>query len=138
MSTTIRPKLSAKNPYAIDKDHYYELKHFCRQYDLWKKRLAYIDLGNVPAAWIGQEVHSNNVQNPTEKLAILRARYSEKISLVDNALSRLEPLYRSYIKETVVNNRSYNYLHEVEKMPFCKNTFYEQYHKFFWYLSMLR
>lgn len=29
MSTTIRPELSEKNQYWLDKHRYYELKHFC-------------------------------------------------------------------------------------------------------------
>ena len=29
MSTTIRPELSEKNQYWIDKHRYYELKHLC-------------------------------------------------------------------------------------------------------------
>lgn len=38
MSTTIRPKISEKNKYYIDKHRYYELKHFCLQYPLWEKQ----------------------------------------------------------------------------------------------------
>ena len=37
MSTTIHPEVSEKNKYWIDKHRYYELKHFCLQYPLWKK-----------------------------------------------------------------------------------------------------
>lgn len=32
MSTTIRPEVSEKNQYWIEKHRYYELKHFCLQY----------------------------------------------------------------------------------------------------------
>ena len=38
MSTTIRPEISEKNKYYIDKHRYYELKHFCLQYPLWEKQ----------------------------------------------------------------------------------------------------
>ena len=37
MGTTIRPELSEKNPYWIERHRYYELKHFCLQYPIWKK-----------------------------------------------------------------------------------------------------
>ena len=37
MATEIRPELSEKNPYWIGKHRYYELKHFCLQYPIWKK-----------------------------------------------------------------------------------------------------
>lgn len=36
MGTTIRPELSEKNPYWIERHRYYELKHFCLQYPIWK------------------------------------------------------------------------------------------------------
>ena len=31
MATMIRPELSEKNPYWIERHRYYELKHFCLQ-----------------------------------------------------------------------------------------------------------
>lgn len=37
MGTTLRAELSEKNPYWIEKHRYYELKHFCLQYPIWKK-----------------------------------------------------------------------------------------------------
>lgn len=37
MSTTIRPEVSEKNQYWIEKHRYYELKHFCLQYPIWRK-----------------------------------------------------------------------------------------------------
>ena len=45
MGTTIRPELSEKNPYWIEKHRYYELKHFCLQYPIWKK--AYLALNGL-------------------------------------------------------------------------------------------
>lgn len=43
MATTIRPELSEKNPYWIEKHRYYELKHFCLQYPIWRKAYASLD-----------------------------------------------------------------------------------------------
>lgn len=43
MGTTIRPELSEKNPYWIERHRYYELKHFCLQYPIWKKAYAALD-----------------------------------------------------------------------------------------------
>lgn len=40
MATKIRPVLSEKNKYYIDKHRYYELKHFCLQYDDCQTRLG--------------------------------------------------------------------------------------------------
>lgn len=43
MATTIRAELSEKNPYWIEKHRYYELKHFCLQYPIWKKIYRSLD-----------------------------------------------------------------------------------------------
>lgn len=44
MSKSLRhPELSEKNPYWIERHRYYELKHFCLQYPLWKKMYEAID-----------------------------------------------------------------------------------------------
>ena len=39
----IRPELSKKNQYWIDRHRYYELKHFCLQYKNWKVYIQEID-----------------------------------------------------------------------------------------------
>lgn len=44
MGTTIRPEISKKNRYWIDKHRYYELKHFCLQYPTWKKAHSSLDV----------------------------------------------------------------------------------------------
>ena len=58
MATTIRPELSEKNPYWIERHRYYELKHFCLQYPIWKKAYAALDgLSRRPA---DMEIFSRN------------------------------------------------------------------------------
>lgn len=39
MGTNIRPELSNKSPYWIERHRYYELKHFCLQYPIWKRHM---------------------------------------------------------------------------------------------------
>lgn len=61
MATTIRPELSEKNPYWIERHRYYELKHFCLQYPIWKKAYAALDgLSRRPA---DMEIFSRNYEN---------------------------------------------------------------------------
>ena len=43
MSTTIRPEVSEKNKYWIERHRYYELKHFCLQYYIWKRAYSALD-----------------------------------------------------------------------------------------------
>ena len=47
MGTTLRAELSEKNPYWIEKHRYYELKHFCLQYPIWKKAYTALDGTNT-------------------------------------------------------------------------------------------
>lgn len=41
----LKPELSKKNKYWVDKNRYYELKYFCLQYPLWKR--AYEELDGI-------------------------------------------------------------------------------------------
>ena len=43
MGTVIRAELSKKNKYWIERHRYYELKHFCMQYPIWKKVYSAIE-----------------------------------------------------------------------------------------------
>lgn len=66
MGTTIRPEISKKNRYWIDKHRYYELKHFCLQYPTWKK--AYLSLDNVTDSQNGNVdgcYYCGYLRNPT-------------------------------------------------------------------------
>ena len=50
MGTEIRPEISDKSKYWIEKHRYYELKHFCLQYPIWKKAHDALDgLSKRPA-----------------------------------------------------------------------------------------
>ena len=52
MATILRPELSPKNKYYIDKHRYYELKHFCLQYSEWKKSYSAFDDTSLPLSMI--------------------------------------------------------------------------------------
>ena len=52
MATVLRPELSPKNKYHIDKHSYYELKHFCLQYTEWKKSYSAFDDTSLPLSMI--------------------------------------------------------------------------------------
>jgi hypothetical protein len=85
MSTSIRPEVSDKNEYWIDKHRYYELKHFCLQYPLWKK--CYNDLDGI-GGHLSYFVcsHSNTPISPTEKCAIDRDFYYSRIKMLEKGL----------------------------------------------------
>ena len=78
MGTNIRPELSNKSPYWIERHRYYELKHFCLQYPIWKR--AYAALGNLGANPQTLMLFSktNQRNSPTERCAVARLYYLER------------------------------------------------------------
>lgn len=114
MATTIRPELSEKNPYWIERHRYYELKHFCLQYPIWKK--AYADLDGLSRRPADMEIFSRNrtTGDPT-----------------DAELS-------NYILKGVTEGWSYDILNARSNIPCCKDVYYNLYRRFFWLLNKAR
>lgn len=80
MSTNIRPEVSERNQYWISKHRYYELKHFCLQYNSWVK--AYKLLDGTPKKTDRVGYQDANDSKPTEQCAIKRTYYADRISMV--------------------------------------------------------
>lgn len=138
MATTIRPELSVKNKYWIDKHRHYELKHFCLQYPMWRK--AYADLNDlsVSLSKLEQMSTTNIPGDPTAKCAIKKARYLERIGLIEKtAMEADEDLYL-YILKAVTEGLSYTYLKSKLEMPCSRDMYYDRYRRFFWLLSESR
>ena len=70
MGTTIRPELSEKNPYWIEKHRYYELKHFCLQYPIWRKAYSVLDGYSNPPKDLASFVVTSTLGDPTAKCAM--------------------------------------------------------------------
>ena len=137
MSTTIRPELSEKNPYWIDKHRFYELKHFCLQYPRWKK--AKNELDSLARANIEVPVSkTNNVSKPVQNYVEQSMYYSERMELIERLCNEASLEYGNYIFKAVTEGLSYNYLKMVLEIPCCKETYYEAYRRFFWLLSKVR
>lgn len=132
-----RPELSKKNPYHIPKQRYYELKHFCRQYNDWKKALVEIDAWNVMPNDIQGIIKGMPPESPTERIALARVFYSNCISIVDKCIEELNAALAPYIKQGVTEGTGYNVL-QAKGCPCCKEIYYEYYHYFFWLLSKER
>ena len=72
----VKPELSKRNPYKLDKHRYYELKHFCLQYPDWKKK--YLSLDGYSKYDLDNVVGSKKVggrTSPTEECAAAREKY---------------------------------------------------------------
>lgn len=138
MATKIRPELSEKNKYYIDKHRHYELKHFCLQYPIWRKQYAaYSEIG--PNLSKFEQLYSDGMKTDlTAKLAIKRAYYAEKIELIEKAAAETDYILSNYILKAVTEGLSYPYLKTVLHIPCGRDVYYERYRKFFWILDYLR
>ena len=137
MSTTIRPEISEKNPYWIDKHRFYELKHFCLQYPIWKK--AYASIDNLARKQSDIFINrTNSISDPVQKCVEQRMYYAERIEMIEKAAKDASDEFSSYILKAVTEGYSYNYLKTVLNMPCCKETYYEVYRRFFWLLNKTR
>lgn len=137
MGTTIRPELSEKNPYWIERHRYYELKHFCLQYPIWEKK-AKAALSSLSQKPIGTVIYTGNLSDPTAKCAEARVFYTERMELVEKAAKETDAELGNYILKAVTQGISYDVLRARVNVPCCKDIYYELYRRFFWILNRVR
>ena len=136
MATVIRPEISMKNKYWIDKHRHYELKHFCLQYPTWKKEYAAVM--SIPAS-IVERIPSGNIPSDlTASYAIRKASYSERIKLVERIAMETDTELYSYILKAVTEGLSFTYLKTKLDIPCGRDMYYDRYRRFFWLLSKAR
>jgi hypothetical protein len=138
MATVIRPEISEKNKYYIDKHRHYELKHFCLQYPSWKR--AYADFSNpsVSLSTIEHIPTSNIPGDPTAKRALMKTQYLERIKLIEKTALETDIYLHNYILRAVTENLSYTYLKSKLNIPCGRDMYYDRYRRFFWILSNSR
>lgn len=138
MATMIRPQISERNKYYIDKHRYYELKHFCLQYRSWKK--AYDDACDLylTSTIFDGLPSSYNPSDLTAKYAVRKAQYSEKMKIVEDAAKEADDYLWEYILKAVTEDLSYTYLKTKLSIPCGRDMYYDRYRKFFWILSNSR
>ena len=134
----MRPELSKKNKYWIEKNRYYELKYFCLQYPLWKNEYEMLD--GYYGRPIGAEVYSrlNSVPDPTGKAAQIRSLYFENMRIVEKTALEADPYLANYILKGVTEGYSYPYLKTRLEIPCSRDTYYDRYRRFFWLLDQVR
>ena len=133
MSTTIRPELSDKNQYWIEKHRYYELKHCCLQYPIWRKAYAVLDgLSQRPTELA---IFSNTHSDPTAKCVEAREFYFDRMKLVEQTTIATDGVLYSYILKAVTEGVSYEHLKARLEIPCCRDTYYDLYRRFFWLLN---
>lgn len=138
MGTRIRPQLSEKNPYWIEKHRYYELKHFCLQYPIWKKAYAALDgLSKRPVALASVSKHKIH-SDPTVQCVVAKERYRRNMELVEQASIGADAELKDYILKGVTEGWSYDILKARLDIPCCKDVYYNLYRRFFWLLNKTR
>lgn len=135
MSTTIRPEISQQKEYWIERHRYYELKHFCLQYPIWKKALNALDGFSKQSISIEEIRKTNIVISPTEKCAEARLFYSDRIRMLERIANETDESLAIYILKAVTEGLSYDCLKTKHNIPCCKDTYYNLYRRFFWLLS---
>lgn len=138
MSTTIRAELSEKNKYWIEKHRYYELKHFCLQYPIWKKMRAALDGLNRSANDMVAISKTNKISSPVEKSVEERLFYTDRIELLENAANETDEVMAAYILKAVTEGISYDILKVRMDVPCGRDAYYELYRRFFWILDKAR
>lgn len=137
MSTKIRPEVSTKRTYYISKHRYYELKHFCLQYNEWRNLI----FSRAGFSGKGLKIHidrQKEFDDPTADEVIFTEEAKKNIDMINTAAASTDDFLKDYILEAVTEEKSYTYLKMIENMPCSRDNFYVLYHKFFWILSQLK
>ena len=137
MAGNLRPELSKKNKYWIDKNRFYELKYFCLQYPLWKYAYDALD-GTRISSFDLTYVKASTSTDILGSIMDERSIYSERMELVEKAAREADPYLASYILKAVTEGLSFNYLQSRLEIPCSRDTYYDRYRRFFWILDQLR
>lgn len=137
MSTLIRPELSEKNKYWIEKHRYYELKHFCLQYYVWRTEYEALE-SSVKASALDRLNKSNKTSDPTAECAEKREYYSNRMKIVEQTAEKTDSDLSLYIFKAVTEGFTYTVLKLKHNVPCCRDVFYDRYRKFFWLLDEVR
>lgn len=134
----IRPELSTKNKYWIEKHRYYELKHFCLQYKTWKKTYSDLNDLSISSSFLKISSVCNTPTDLTAKCAIKKAYYAERIKMIEKAAMETDEYLYPYILKAVTENLSYTYSKTKLDIPCSRDMYYDRYRRFFWILDQSR
>ena len=138
MKTKMKPELSKKSPYWVERHRYYELKHFCFQYPIWKKICASLDSLSKQPADLGLFIQTSDTSDPTAQCAQARAYYMERMHLIEEIAMEADPELGKYILKGVTEGWNYDILKARLDIPCCRDVYYKGYRKFFKLLDKAR
>lgn len=132
MGTRIRADLSPKNKWWISKHRYYELKHFCLQYDEWvesyKALKLYPEIDFTTPSYGG-------FKDCTYEQVERSLYFKSLIDLVETSCKASDEFIAAYILKAVTKDLSYVQLKMQYDIPCGKDMYYDRYRKFFYILD---
>lgn len=135
----MKAELSKFNKYWIERHRYYELKHFCLQYPLWKKYQALSSNPKKASSLISvTPTKTGNRSDPTAEAAEVRAYYSDRIDLLHKVANEADPLYCKQILRGVTEGLSYDVMRARGEIHISRDDYYNLYRRFFWLLDKER
>lgn len=134
MSTVIRNEVSKKNRYYIPKHRMLELKHFCMQYEDWRKEKSKI---TVIQSYGYGKIPGEEISDKVPKLAIRAAELDGYMKMVVQCCKDADIYIWTWLLEGVTEGLSYGSL-QARGIPCGKDYYYDRYRKFFWLLDKVR
>lgn len=131
-----RSELSTSSEWFVPRHRYYELKHFCLQYSIWKE--AYDSLTALGSTSKIDVFKHYGVSDPTSKVAEQALMFRDRMKIVEQSALEADPVIGPYIFQAVTEGISYDILKVQTNIPCCKDVYYDLYHKFFYILSKKR
>ena len=121
--------------YEISKHRFWELYHYCLQYNEWKDELKYKN-DTVKSIGITDMPVNRSTSDATAKLAERRVELQRKCELIEQTAIEADPDIYQYIIKSVTNDYvSYKYLKQVMNIPCGKDMFYDRRRKFYYLMS---
>lgn len=123
--------------YNIGKHRFYELYHFCLQYNDWKWSLDNIYGNGVKSPQISDMPKGKGLTaDVVSDLGIKRAEIEHNIMIIEDAARAADESLYEYILYAVTNEDiTYKYLSTVKRIPCSKNTWYAVRKKFYYMLD---
>ena len=138
MATVIRAVISEKNKYWISKHRHYELKHFCLQYPVWKKKYQALSQLEITTSTIDAQPSSNIPNDITAAQAVKKTMLARRIELIERTAREADEFLYPYILKAVTEGLSYPHLKTKMDIPCGRDMYYDRYRRFFWLLNEAR
>ena len=134
MSTEIRPVLSEKSKYYLERHRYHELKHFCLQYPIWVKAERSIT-AMAENRLDGMKVQSSGHVDILERCRRQAEWYLERIHLVERCCELANGPAKDILLKGVTEGLTYERLCMRYKVLISRDEYYKSYRRFFYILN---